>query len=248
MAIGKTDSQYYTEIAAAIRTRNGQTTKYKPSEMAVAVRALASSKPVTVAVNYPSAITDKVSHEFIAGGISMKKGELLTLKIRSTYVGYSISSTPTATMDGVTFDLSPYLVTGRTQYWTDTYICKYITIKDLPVTGDLVITVVAGYSNAYLNCATAENGTTSGDSYRQPGGSIRLTFIPDAGYRIPSYTNISDAFSGSWITITDINTGNVVDYASVQGKVELTNSDGKLYLTIIAINFEYNWHVVFEKE
>jgi hypothetical protein len=36
-----TNNQYYQDIAAAIRSKNGQTTSYKPSEMATAIRQLA---------------------------------------------------------------------------------------------------------------------------------------------------------------------------------------------------------------
>lgn len=37
---GITDSRYYEDIAAAIRAKNGKTTKYKSYEMAAAIRAI----------------------------------------------------------------------------------------------------------------------------------------------------------------------------------------------------------------
>ena len=40
MAIVTTDNQHYTDIAAAIRSKNGTETQYKPSEMAAAIRAI----------------------------------------------------------------------------------------------------------------------------------------------------------------------------------------------------------------
>lgn len=40
MAKGITDSQHYTNIAAAIRSKNGEESTYKPSEMAAAILAL----------------------------------------------------------------------------------------------------------------------------------------------------------------------------------------------------------------
>lgn len=40
MAKGITDSQHYTSIASAIRSKNGEETAYKPSEMAAAILAL----------------------------------------------------------------------------------------------------------------------------------------------------------------------------------------------------------------
>lgn len=40
MAYVKTDAQYYSDIGAAIREKNGLTTKYKPSQMADAVREI----------------------------------------------------------------------------------------------------------------------------------------------------------------------------------------------------------------
>lgn len=35
-----TDNRYYTEIASAIRTKNGQSTTYRPAEMGAAIEAL----------------------------------------------------------------------------------------------------------------------------------------------------------------------------------------------------------------
>lgn len=40
MAKGITDSQHYTSIASAIRSKNGEEVTYKPSEMAAAILAL----------------------------------------------------------------------------------------------------------------------------------------------------------------------------------------------------------------
>ena len=40
MAKGITDSRHYTDIAAAIRSKNGEESTYKPSEMAAAILAL----------------------------------------------------------------------------------------------------------------------------------------------------------------------------------------------------------------
>ena len=42
MAIVTTDDKYYTEIANAIRNKNGTTTQYKPSEMAAAINAIST--------------------------------------------------------------------------------------------------------------------------------------------------------------------------------------------------------------
>lgn len=46
MAYVKTDAQYYSGIGAAIREKNGLTTKYKPSQMRAAVLALSGSEAV----------------------------------------------------------------------------------------------------------------------------------------------------------------------------------------------------------
>lgn len=46
MAYVKTDAQHYSDIGAAIREKNGLTTKYKPSQMGAAVRALSGSEAV----------------------------------------------------------------------------------------------------------------------------------------------------------------------------------------------------------
>ena len=43
MAIVKTDSDNYSSIANAIRYKNGTTNKYKPAEMANAIKALSGS-------------------------------------------------------------------------------------------------------------------------------------------------------------------------------------------------------------
>lgn len=40
MSIGITDNKYYIEIAAAIREKLGTDLKYKPEEMAAAIRSI----------------------------------------------------------------------------------------------------------------------------------------------------------------------------------------------------------------
>lgn len=73
MAYVKTDAQHYSDIGAAIREKNGLTTKYKPSQMGAAVRALSGSEAVEwhqcpeAVRNYLAAVTydaddDSVSH------------------------------------------------------------------------------------------------------------------------------------------------------------------------------------------
>ena len=46
MAYVKTDAQHYSDIGAAIRSKNRQATKYKPSEMAAAIREIAGFNKV----------------------------------------------------------------------------------------------------------------------------------------------------------------------------------------------------------
>ena len=46
MAYVKTDAQHYSDIGAAIREKNGLTTKYKPSQMGAAVRAITGAETV----------------------------------------------------------------------------------------------------------------------------------------------------------------------------------------------------------
>lgn len=48
MAYVKTDAQHYSDIGAAIREKNGLTTKYKPSQMGAAVRAISTGLKVDV--------------------------------------------------------------------------------------------------------------------------------------------------------------------------------------------------------
>ena len=48
MAYVKTDAQYYSDIGAAIREKNGLTTKYKPSQMGDAVRGITTGTPTEV--------------------------------------------------------------------------------------------------------------------------------------------------------------------------------------------------------
>lgn len=47
MAKGITDSQNYTNIANAIRARNGEETTYKPSQMADAIRAITGGRQIS---------------------------------------------------------------------------------------------------------------------------------------------------------------------------------------------------------
>ncbi|MCI7810857.1 MAG: metallophosphoesterase, partial [Clostridiales bacterium] len=46
MAYVKTDAQYYSDIGAAIREKNGLTTKYKPSQMGDAVRGITTGDQI----------------------------------------------------------------------------------------------------------------------------------------------------------------------------------------------------------
>lgn len=54
MAVVITDDKHYTDIAAAIRAKNGTDTKYKPSEMATAIAALSGAKVTEVSVSEDS--------------------------------------------------------------------------------------------------------------------------------------------------------------------------------------------------
>lgn len=56
MSIVKTDSQHYTDIASAIREKNGETTLYKPSEMAAAILAIKAGADMP-AFSYTGAYT-----------------------------------------------------------------------------------------------------------------------------------------------------------------------------------------------
>ena len=47
MAIVITNDKHYTNIANAIREKNGETTTYKPEEMAAAIEAITSGNPIT---------------------------------------------------------------------------------------------------------------------------------------------------------------------------------------------------------
>lgn len=47
MAKTITDSQHYASIAAAIRAKNGKTTTYKPSEMALAIAKITNTEQGT---------------------------------------------------------------------------------------------------------------------------------------------------------------------------------------------------------
>ena len=42
-----TDDKHYTDIAAAIRGKNGEETTYKPSEMAAAIEAITGGKKIS---------------------------------------------------------------------------------------------------------------------------------------------------------------------------------------------------------
>lgn len=55
MAIKITDDKHYTDIAAAIRAKNGEETTYKPSEMAAAIEAITSDNPLTEMTVYEGA-------------------------------------------------------------------------------------------------------------------------------------------------------------------------------------------------
>ena len=79
MAIVTTDDKYYTEIANAIRNKNGTTTQYKPSEMAAAINAISIGgggiglSNINSSITYPLHVIgadnyDSTNRTFIADG------------------------------------------------------------------------------------------------------------------------------------------------------------------------------------
>ena len=58
-----TDDKHYTDIAAAIREKNGETTTYKPSEMAAAILEITTGKNIKTMTIDETAGTFKVTYD-----------------------------------------------------------------------------------------------------------------------------------------------------------------------------------------
>lgn len=80
MAIVITDDKHYTDIAAAIRGKNGEETTYKPSEMAAAIEAITGGEKISeltiyeasnaFVVNYADGTTTTGSATFDENGLA----------------------------------------------------------------------------------------------------------------------------------------------------------------------------------
>lgn len=92
MAIITTDSKNYTDIAAAIRSKNGLATQYKPSEMAAAISAIESgSSSGDSYLNFDNLIpSDNYAKKIISGGrngIDMSEFGINWAKVKYILIG-----------------------------------------------------------------------------------------------------------------------------------------------------------------
>ncbi len=224
-----------------------------------ATAAAIAAQPCTVTVNNSTGAT--VDTAYASGGATMQSGDRLTVTFTSKTAG-TLFSAPTATMGGAAFDLAPYLTTGLTVAVDGTTYFKTFTLTDVPVTGDLVLDLLGSAVNRYLFSPSVENGTvpapgaSGGAVYRAQNGSCRLTFIPDAGYGlnppegVTESTYISQPWNYSYMTFTDANTGEALDFSTLyKGRNTLShNADGNYYLQLGAcIAYDVVYHIAFEQ-
>lgn len=242
-----TNDRYYADIAAAIRAQNGETTRYKPSEMAAAILAIANMTDIrhSVTVNLADVLAGACDVTYLSGGSDMEHNGLLSLRMKTTVTRKLMDVLPGATMGGTAFDLSPYITYD---YSIDSK-CKSLTIENLPVTGDLVINVTGEETTYYLVTASVENGTCSGGNFRHQGGSVKLTFVPNDGYGISNFDNSDSGLNNPWITAIDPNTGNEYNLVDTFiGLVKILQSnDGKIDIQYDSIRKDVEFHVAFEE-
>lgn len=136
MSLGITDTQYYTDIAAAIRSKNGEpaTTKYTPAEMATAIEDLPAPTTVEKGLVFSDYDSDGYPHkaEFVGSwtGTTFVFQDLF--KIRSNSFAEKITSLTIP--EGITNLPANFLLR-----------CTSLTEVNLPST----LTTITGVYNFY---------------------------------------------------------------------------------------------------
>ena len=244
-----TESKHYKNIASAIRSKNGSTASYKPSEMASAIRSIVTgSTPATVIQATPT--------------ISICSSGLITASSTQS-AGYVSGGTKTATKQLNT--ISGYTITpsasGRTAVTGGVY-----TTGDIYVEGDSSLSpenirsgaIIFGVEGAYTGSAGSDSDSQEIKVYNLKESDIVIsTASEEVRIYLPSDFNEIIAFSLSFgssspnhkcgtITLSygdakcsyiyaELN--NVIDFGNFSISYETTSSRLDIYSDMFANNF-----------
>lgn len=142
MAIVKTDNQYYNDIAAAIRSKNGESALYYPSEMAQKIRNIPSGGNVTDLVAYCGIVLEGrylTPSKASSAGYDNSDSSALWVPYKKTYndedtmehrhlysVNFTESSDPL-----IPLSTTQIKVGCRFYYWDD----RPLTVSDVSIVG-----------------------------------------------------------------------------------------------------------------
>ena len=197
---------YLTDIGNAIREKNGETTTYKPSEMAAAIQAISgggdqpklNAPTITITEDTLTITANKNNGSFVTGyNVYVNPG-----------TGYVLAGTTTT----LTNDLTQYQVPPGDYSIKVTAVGENFIESDY--SNELNYTnVFYTVTNTLTNC-TSNNSTTS----IRKGSAYSATITADSGYSMAGATvsvtmgdtNITEtAYSDKTITISEV-TGNLI--------------------------------------
>lgn len=191
MSIVSTNNQNYTAIATAIRGKNGESTTYKPSEMAAAIDALNVSGTITL---QNKSTTPTESTQYITYDSGYDGLDTVTVNpIPSSYIvpSGSLSITSNNTYDVTQYASAVVNVSGGTVNNQDK------TVN--PSTSQQQITADSGYTGLGTVTVTAMPAGTAGTPTASKGTvsnhSVSVT---------PSVTNTTGYITGSTINGTAV--------------------------------------------
>lgn len=231
MAKSITNTQHYSDIATAIRTKTGRTSQLKPSEMAAEIQSIVTSTPESWSrsADIPdySQVTLGNSDEVI-----YLTYDTTIAKLHSNFVSFGISGSATivewGTLTNGTFTIAGTATlanNGTYRAWLPTNLGRYVVYRIRP-------SATAHITRYYLNNSDITIGSQRINTQKQPLIEVycRLPYVNTlAGYLVSYYTlsyihygsisvtNMSNAFAYGYslenIYFEQLNTQNCTTFA-----------------------------------
>lgn len=187
MAIVTTDNQNYSDIADAIREKNGSSETYAPDEMAGAIKALDTGgiKLVSIAITTPPSKTVYTAGE--------------TFSVAGMVVTATYSNGATASATGYNFTPNTALEDGVTS------VTIQYTEGGVTCTAEQAITVIHRLESIAVTTAPDTTTYEYGDSFSKSGMVVKATYSDGNVSIVSGYTCSPSSFStigGQNVTIS----------------------------------------------